>query len=348
MNQNIVFSLVFLFSTQILLAQSDFRVGFLVKKNGDTLRGKIDYRGDMLMKNTCRFRAQNSISVTDFTPDELMAFRFEDSKYFISKEWEGKKIFLEYLINAKVNIYYYRNGEGDHYLIEKEGERMSEFQKEEEIVVRNGVRYFQKRTKHINLLGYYMQDAPELVDKIKNVEKPEHESLIKIAKQYHAAVCKDKACVIYEKKHPIAKINPEIIAGILAVKSPDLRDGVTEDKFMVGGILANIWLPRSNEKLYFRTGIIYSSLTFTDGQKRGFYKIPLHLCYQVPTKIFIKPFASIGLLSPSYSAGVMLKITKKWHIGLQGWADYAPKNNIPVIPSELLYTMMMGNVYVKF
>lgn len=255
---------------------------------------------------------------------------------------------MEFLINGKVSIYYYRDSDGDHYLIEKDSIKMTEFPKEEEIVSRNGKQYFQKPTKHINILGYYMSDAPELSDAIRNVQNTEHQPLIKIAKQYHTAICKDKACIIYEKKHPAIRINPEITAGFLKFHEPQSIYGFVDKQYFVGGVLANFWLPRSNEKLYFRTGILYSSIDLKDGTKRAFYKIPLHICYQHPLKGIIKPFVSIGVLTPSYAAGLMLKTSKHLNIGLQGWVDYEPQEKVPLIPQTLLFTMTMVNVQWKF
>jgi hypothetical protein len=347
-NKNTIFAYLLSLCTQFCVAQTDFRSGFVVKKSGDTLYGEIDYRGDKVMKSECRFRPQGSGKETIFSPDELFSFRFKDSKYFVSRVWKEEKLFLEFLINAKVSIFYYRDKDGNHYLIEKEGIRMSEFPKEEEIVSRNGKQYFQKPTKHINILGYYMSDAPDLFKTIQNVQKPEHQPLIKIAKQYHTAICKDQACIIYEKKQPVIKINPEVTAGLIKFHNKESFNDLVDKQYIVGGVLANIWLPRSNEKLYFRTGFLYSSVVRKDGTKTLFYKVPLHLCYQFPTKSIIKPFASLGLLTPSYGAGLIFKINKHLNIGLQGWADFVPQEKVPLIPQNLFFSMTMANVSMKF
>lgn len=347
-SKKVIFACFASLFTQFCAAQTDFRAGFVVKKSGDTLYGEIDYRGDKAMANTCRFRSYMGKNQIIFSPEELISYRFKDSKYFISSVWKEEKLFLEYLINGKVSIYYYRDKEGNHYLIGKEGEKMVEFPKEEEIVNRNGNNYYQKPTKHINILGYYMSDAPELFNKIKNVQNLEHQPLIKISKQYHEMICKDKTCVIYEKKQPIIKISPELTAGLIKFHSNEYLYNIEEKQYMVGGILANIWLPRSNEKLYFRTGLLYASINLKDGKKASFLKIPLHLCYQLPTKNFIKPFASIGLLTPSYGAGIMFKINKHLNVGFQGWADFSPTDEVPLIPQKISFTMTMLNIALKF
>ena len=334
--------------SQTIFAQKDYRPGFIVKNNGDTLYGEIDYRGDMIMKNTCKFRLRKSKSVTTFTPNELLSFRFDNSKYFVSRNWNGEQYFLEYLINGKVSIFYYRSGDRDHYLIEKDSIKMTEFPFEEEIVTVKGKSYFRKRTQHLNILNYYMSDAPDLIKSIKNIDAPEHQPLIKIAQQYHALVCKDRQCIIYEKKIPFFKVNPEVVGGVFKIhhKYEDLD--LKLNYYGVGGILANIWMPRSNENFYFRTGVIFLSAKSADRLNVGLFKIPLHISYQYPNKSIFKPFISIGLLSPSYSAGVMFKINKKINIGIQGWTDFSRQDKVYLLPKTLLYSMTMANLYLKF
>ena len=47
---------VLLLSTEILNAQTDFRLGYIIKTTGDTIAGQIDYRGDLVMSSVCRFK----------------------------------------------------------------------------------------------------------------------------------------------------------------------------------------------------------------------------------------------------------------------------------------------------
>jgi hypothetical protein len=91
---------VWLISTGFLYAQNDFNPGYVITIKGDTLFGKIDYRGDLYMKSICRFMtAENTIN--EYTPHDILAYRFIDSKYYISREVDGKSVFLEYLIKGK-------------------------------------------------------------------------------------------------------------------------------------------------------------------------------------------------------------------------------------------------------
>jgi len=65
-----------------LSAQTDFRSGFIIHLAGDTLYGEIDYRGDLLMSRVCKFKDKKG-EITAYDPDDIEAFRFLNSKFFV-------------------------------------------------------------------------------------------------------------------------------------------------------------------------------------------------------------------------------------------------------------------------
>jgi len=187
MKLNILILFGLLLSTEILNAQSDFRSGYIIKTTGDTIFGKIDYRGDLFMSRLCKFKDIDN-SITEYSPNDIEAFRFLDSKYYVSRTIDNNKSFMEYLIKGKVNIYYMRDDKGGHYYIDKEDVRLTEIPYEEGIKYVDNKQVFYESTKHIGFLKYYMQDAPELQTRIQSVKKPDHQNLIKLAEDYHNAV----------------------------------------------------------------------------------------------------------------------------------------------------------------
>ena len=185
-------------SSRLLNAQADFRPGYIIKSDGDTIYGTIDYRGDVLMGGICKFKdADNTIKT--YSPTDLRAYRFIDSKYFVSKEVDSTTVFLEYLIKGKVNIYYMRDNNGDHYYLDKEGLRISEIPYEEEIKYIEDKLVFYESTKHIGFLSLYMKDAPDFQSQINSFGKPAHINLIELAEDYHNIVCEGEKCIIYGK-----------------------------------------------------------------------------------------------------------------------------------------------------
>ena len=297
-----------LVSNIVLNAQTDFRDGYIITNLNDTLYGKIDYRGDILMGKVCKFNLNDNI--TEYLPFEIVAYRFiDDGKYFVSKEINGKNVFLEFLIKGEINIYYGRDEDKfNRYYIEKAGLTLSELPYDEKAHYLS-TEYIQlkKTKKHIGLLTYYMQDTPELWSQIESLKVLDHNSLLQLAQNYHYAACTDGVdCIIFEKKKSAIKISAEIVFGILDFYYDNKIHGH-------GGALLNIWMPRANEKIFFRTGLLYTTNDYMDGidteyqsQASSTWKIPLMFEYRYPKSI-IRPKAGYGL-------GLLLN---KWGLGVE-------------------------------
>jgi len=331
------------------MAQTNFRPGYVIKLNGDTLFGDVDYRGDLLMSKKCSFRAANEKVVVDFTPSEISSYRFINGKYFVAKNVKNSTYYLEFLINGKINIYYLRDEAGEYYFIEKEGLDIVEIPYEEKVKYVDNVPYLVESTKHIGFLKVYMQDATNLNSEIESIKKPDHNSLIHLAEDYHNAVCKDESCIIYEKKIPLISIHPQMEIGV--VNYEDIRD--LHDKFyLTGGIVAHFWLPRSNEKLFFKTGILISEILIAQG-KELLYKIPLQVEYQYPSGI-VRPKLSFGvnLYSPFYQSaafggGVNIKMFKSLFLVIDVETDFRTAQ-FPLWPKQLLSYSLLTGLYYSF
>lgn len=325
----------------LLNAQTDFRPGYIISNTGDTLYGDVDYRGDLFMSIVCKFKdAENTIN--EYSPYDIKAYRFDDSKYYVSREIGKKKFFLEYLIKGKINVYYMRDENGDHYYLDKEDVQLTEIPYEKGIKYVDGKQVSYESNRHIGLLSYYMQDATDFQSRIQSIGKPEHRSLIKLAEDYHNNVCDDEQCIIYEKQQPLLKVNLEVVAGVVNFEN---IEGLNDKFYFQSGIIAHFWLPRTNEKIYFKTGFLYSEPE-QNGMKKRHLKVPAHIGYFAPSSYRIRPSVSIGLLSPSYSCGVAVKVNKYINIGVQSWINF-DYNTVPWIPSKLFNYSLLGSLYIE-
>jgi hypothetical protein len=244
------------------------------------------------MGEKCRFRSDDKVPETIFTPEDISSFRFTGSKYFISKEIGGRLVFLEYLIKGKINVYYLRDDSGDHYFLEKEGEGIVAIPYEEGIRTKDDISYFYESTNHIGLLKYYMKDAPGIESRINRIKEPEHRNLIKLAEVYNNKVCPGQSCIIFEQKSQSINLAFEVFTGLVKFRG--------DNEFIpeAGGFI-HVAAPRVNEKLYFKTGLIYQKLSGKNSNA-VVYKIPMQLEYIYPT----------GKLKPRVSAGVNYFIIK--------------------------------------
>lgn len=330
-------------------AQTDFRPGFIIKNGGDTLFGQLDYRGDALMGSVCKFRAADN-AVQEFKPTDISGFRFTDSKYFVSKEVDGKMVFLEYLIKGKVNVYYLRDDKGDRYYIDREDLKLIELPYEEGIKVVDDKQVYYQTKKHFGILSYYMQDAQGIQPEIEGIKRPEHRNLIKLAEDYNNMVCKDEKCIIYEKNVPLVKVLIEPYIGVVKFQSIDAFSNE------MGGFLY-LSLPRTNERLFFKTGFSYG-FAHTDTYRLNIYKIPLQLQYMYRVhRIQPKVSGGFNLLNINYNdlkddlfyclslnAGVDYRLTSKLALTSSFNTDIVPLGYIVIGETQFRfsYSIIVG------
>jgi len=334
----------------IIYAQTNFKPGYVIKSNGDTLIGKIDYRGDVTMGKKCRFIPKDSDNELIFTPDDIDSYRFYDSKYYVSRVVNEGKYFLEYLIKGEMNIYYLKDAAGSHYYLEKDTSGIIEIPYEEVSQYRNYRQYVYKSTKHIGMFNYYMQDAPSLQGKIAKLGKPEHGNLINLAKEYNDIVCKDNSCIIYEKKLPPIKLDLEIIGGYTNLQKAYFT---YKRKGFQGGVLAHLWMPRSNENMFFKIGLLHLDVEY-NGHESTFYKIPVQFEYKYP-KGNVRPVMALGInlydalySSLALSGGLNNKVYKSVYLEINYDIDFVPEDLFTSLPYNLLSQSFMSGIMIRF
>lgn len=247
----------------ILRAQEDYRSGFLITNKFDTIRGLIDYNSN---KNySIKFKLNNSDNITEYKPFEIYGFRFINDKYYIStvvtiqksyirkeqitynindpmapryieKAWyddyghKNDSVFLEFLIDGKIKIFYYKDVTGlDHYFAKKDNDSLLDLTQDVINIYENGVLFSNAKSEsYKGKLLSIMQDCPQLQNEI-NRTKLDHKSLIKLSKEYHNYVCKDNNCIVYERAvKPIQyKAIIDIGTGYSETSKFDFHDGTS-------------------------------------------------------------------------------------------------------------------------
>lgn len=204
------FTLFLLMSVLGALGQMDYRPGFIITLNHDTIYGKINYVDDVQNSLNCNFKSDYDIEIQRFKPGEILAYRFVNSKYYVTKEVKvednNRLLFLEFLIKGKVNVYFCRTERGDHYFIEKDS-MMNELVNEDITFIEEGVTYSRESQQYKGVLNYYFQDCPELQREISDISL-QKKSVIKLTKKYHELSCSSEQCTVFER--PEVKVKTEL------------------------------------------------------------------------------------------------------------------------------------------
>jgi hypothetical protein len=281
-----VLLLFFIFISVTLYGQTDFRNGKITKLNGDTIIGKIDYQGDIENSILIHFRNQDIDSI--YRPFEIKSYNFEKGKFYTSKiaiiDNDTLKIFAEYLVKGKRDLFFNRSKSGFHYLISVSDSIIKELPYKNEIVNIDGVNYQKESKRFVGLLKSYFNDCPSLFSEIDRIKSPERKSLISLTKEYHDITCGDGACIIYDRKEYPINIAIEPVYRYYA-KNMLIGDTILNSY----GLNLYLWLPNSSERLYFKTGLIFSNPA-----PYNYFQVPIQFEYVYPLKV-IKPKFNFGI-----------------------------------------------------
>lgn len=202
MRKHLILFLLIIASSSILLANDDFREGYLISNANDTTWGYIHYQGVFQESRVCLFRSEPNAKTKAYFPRDLKAFRFTGSRYFQSMEIQNdtKKdtVFMEYLLNGIVSLYSYYDNFAIRYFASSDDGTLLELKADDKIVYLNGKRYLKKDNRYIGVLKYLFAKSPSIMNRVETVDLTQKE-LVGIAHDYHQEVCDGVACIIYEK-----------------------------------------------------------------------------------------------------------------------------------------------------
>lgn len=201
-------------------SQHTYKEGFIISNEGDTIQGYIYSKGDVSLSKECRFKSNVKEDPLYYEPFSIKSFRFNNSgRYYISKlvEIEGRffPMFVEYVLDGVVDLYYYKDKRSEHYLIDRNlaNQTLIELSNAEKELIVQGKTYDRNTNRYIGVLKAGFSDTPELYPAIQN-SVFHRNSFIDISKQYHELVCKEgEECIVYEKEQAFFILMPGLITG---------------------------------------------------------------------------------------------------------------------------------------
>jgi hypothetical protein len=184
--------------------KSNYFSGYIITSENDTLKGFIEKQSDKKNSKRCNFKQSLSAEVTEYFPEDLKEYRFDDDKYYVSKtillRRKEVNLFLELLVDGTADLYFFREDNiTDHYFIQKADGKFFELTKSDKLVERNGKFYSYDYKKYIGTLKIAFKDCPQIFPEIDQMTL-DRKSLIDITKKYHVCTGSTKKCTVYAKK----------------------------------------------------------------------------------------------------------------------------------------------------
>lgn len=304
----------------IIKAQDNYQKGYIITNELDTLYGEINNKAYSINAKKCEFKENTNKKATVYYPNDILGYRFENGKYYLSKNvnLKGKDtiLFLEYLIDGELDVYFLQSkNQQNHYYVSKGNEELKELIYKTEIISKNGKSYEKEHFYYVGVLKYFTSDCSSLENEIETIKKPTHKKLIKFSEKYHNMVCKGQKCIIYEKNIPfIFTVN--LVGGMKFFKNK-LNDHSNIEHNLYG---LNFYInnPRFSEKWHFGIGYINEAKLKVDslGSTYNYIKIPLTYNYMHPKNGFSPTFsAGINIVNIDKSLGTTLSITPGIKLG---------------------------------
>lgn len=231
-----------------LYAQGDFRPGYIIGLEQDTIYGRIESNNEFRNARVCVFRTSEDAGESRYYPGEISAYRIEGGKYYVSTtvEEEGvqNQVFLEYLVNGMADLYYLRKENSETYYIRKDGE--------DALAITD-----------IRLLKAAFSDCYEIQPSLDKATLS-HKSLVDMTVKYHDYVCDGEVCINYSKEASQLRLDFGPVVGY-SMSTLSFQGNPFFESFDFGssqlpvfGLLLNLGSDRLGQHLSFELGAEYS------------------------------------------------------------------------------------------
>ncbi|MBA3706249.1 MAG: hypothetical protein H0W84_10240, partial [Bacteroidetes bacterium] len=184
-----------------LSAKNNFKPGYIINVNNDTIYGLIDYGAALHNAAHCRFRKDSSSVVINYLPAELKGYGFTFNRHFVTKKVkldaasDSASFFLEHLVKGPVDLYFLDDRGLTHFFIEQKNV-LYELKNDLVEIVENDVAYTKPSNKYKGILRYALQDAPAIQPDIERTAF-NRKSLVALLEKYYRSLEKNSGYITY-------------------------------------------------------------------------------------------------------------------------------------------------------
>jgi hypothetical protein len=200
-------------------AQSNFKPGYLVNLQNDTLKGQIDDRGAVRNAKQVKLLTEQGHKQT-YKPEEIIGYGVEGKIYrsyltetnHISEGVIKKSYFMLLLENGRVDLYYLRDEKTkDRYFIQKEGNDLQELKNSHTVEMIEGKSQRVYKKEYLSILQNTLTDCPTLNNNFIKVNFHET-SFRKVIRQFNNCLLDKHEEVAIEKGGKL-QVRKEVYVG---------------------------------------------------------------------------------------------------------------------------------------
>lgn len=317
-------------------AQSDYRQGYIVTLNLDTIRGLVDYSIFSNDFEKCKFKVNDQVS--EYKAGEIMGFGFDKDKYMVSGLKEG--LFVEQLLQGSNHNLY--KDENSFFVTVKVEDKIYHLTKKDSVYFdANGKKFLRNDRKWQGILKVIVNDCQSL--EISDNLRFQEGSLVSLFEKYEE--CKGGTSLNFKKSKPLFSSSFGIIGG------PSLANiTIDDDKyryenvtfgskvFQVGAYFA-VSSPRFSENISLQPEVHFIKTTAKD--QRSFERSSFTSIYD--TEIDISTLAIPILLkyrvvSSNYKLFLLAGLSVEFNKGNKLFSKQTQVIESQNISTEEIYT----------
>ena len=273
--------------------QGDFRTGYMITLNHDSISGFVEYRADKKNGETCSFRKGKKGKSKLYFPDEIMTYGIVDDKRFERKQLTDssgsvKYVFAEIIVKGMMSLYRY-----DH-IFYVETDKITRLPRStSEIIETDRGRLKRTSRVYVGLLNYLLRDCHLTADNADYVET----DIGSLVQSYNR--CKGVPSLVFNQAKPVAQLNYQLFSGwdisnLETDWGPSNTFRKSGSTFLGAGV--DFSSPRLYDKFFFSIELWYikklyngyidgndaSSIHYTNYQiEASFVKIPFGFRYNL-------------------------------------------------------------------
>lgn len=170
------------------VAQSDYKPGYVVRSQGDTLQGQVSYRASAL-GNTIGFKRNRQAGTVTYTANDIAGYGFPGDRNYRTRTLDhadtlaAEHVFMQELVRGTVSLFVYRNT----FFVEKNdnpGKLHKLYITQETYVNKDNAIARRAVNHHVRTLNTLMQDCFAMFSKIERVKLAE-KSLVDLIREYN-------------------------------------------------------------------------------------------------------------------------------------------------------------------
>jgi hypothetical protein len=308
----------------IAIAQTDFRKGFIITHEKDTVLGLINFHDGTRAFEVCYFKRSDNEDSRSYSPADIVGYGFLDGRRYVTKTIVLKEatetVFLEVLAYGRISLYRYR----DVFWVEKEGSGLIQLRDEPVEYEKDRQKYIVHSNEHIATLNMLMADCDKVRSAIQEVPLYQRQ-LVVLVESYNN--CQKKEAKADRSAKPWIKLIPGISGGVgqsridVSEMNVVFRDDVIQNDKMISpvfGLSLDISAPRISERFMFTTSLLYAPSTYyiTSAFNRSYQqyvlidinalKLPVGVRYTFAPRV-VTPFFNVG-----FSTNIHLDSSSSW------------------------------------